>query len=137
MSFQFVLFKKVLQYLGKNKINFIPNDSKALLSMKKVLLLLLLAGNVFADDTVYPDIEYDIPKSKWEKAPKFYSSGKCKDPMNLMELCKSKKLLEVEAKQKLFYETHKKCSKWKYVKLNESCDNKPSSADKKWKKTNH
>ena len=105
--------------------------------MKKVLLLLLLTVNVFADDTVYPDIEYDIPKSKWEKAPKFYSSGKCKDPMNLIELCKSKKLLEVEAKQKLFYETHKKCSYLRYVKVNESCDVKPVKVTKKWKKTNH
>jgi len=107
--------------------------------MKKVLLLLLLllTGNVFADDTVYPEIQYDIPKSKWEKAPKFYSSGKCKDPMNLVETCKSKRLVEAEVKQKIFFNTHKQCSKWKYVKLNESCVNKPSNVDKKWKKTNH
>jgi hypothetical protein len=46
--------------------------------------------------------------------------------MNLVETCKSKRLIEAEAKQKVFFATHKQCSKWKYVKLNENCvDKKP------------
>lgn len=87
--------------------------------MKKYFLALLLvtAAHANADDDIditpilqkYADanpvqplpaviapIEYDLPESKWDK-PKFYqTTGKCQMPMNLMEQCKSPRLLKFE-----------------------------------------
>lgn len=87
------------------------------------VVLLMLSMNALAEEIHYPPIEYDIPESQWSKA-KWYTSAPCTDPMNLFEVCKSKRLIAAEAKQKAFFATHKKCNKV-YVKLNQTCGVKP------------
>lgn len=82
--------------------------------------LLMLSMNALAEEIQYPPIEYDAPEPPLSKYA-WYKSAPCKDPMNLMEVCKSKRLLVAEAKQKEFFATHKRCTSWKYVKLNDSC----------------
>ena len=58
-------------------------------------------------------------------------SAKCTNVVNLMERCYTKEYLVSIAKQRNFYETHKKCLPMKYVKLNEECPMKPSKGKKK------
>ena len=89
--------------------------------MRKLLLIGLLLSNNLQAETVYPAIEYDLPESKWGKAI-WYVTDRCKDPMNLFAQCKSKRRIESENYQINFFKTHKKCSTYKYVKLNESCE---------------
>ena len=64
-------------------------------------------------------IEYDIPKSKWPKYKPVVYAGKCKEPVALMETCKSPLQLKYDrvraelkakaaAKRKLIKEKGKK-----------------------------
>ena len=64
----------------------------------RYLLLFLLAGSVMAEDFVVEPIQYDIPESKWGKAEWYATKGKCTDPMNLYEVCRSKAALAFEKK---------------------------------------
>jgi hypothetical protein len=89
------------------------------------VVLLMLSVSALAEEIHYPPIEYDAPTPPLSKNA-WYKSEACKDPVNLLVSCKSKRLLLAEAKQKVFLESHKQCTKWKYVKLNESCKDKPS-----------
>lgn len=85
--------------------------------------LLMLSMNALAEEIHYPPIEYDIPESKWGKAV-VYTTTKCNNPMNLFELCKSKRLIAAETKIKLFFDTHKKC-KNVYIKSTQTCGPTP------------
>lgn len=46
-------------------------------------------------DVIAP-IEYDLPESKWPKYIPTHYAGKCKEPMALMETCKSPLQLKYE-----------------------------------------
>ena len=46
-------------------------------------------------DVIAP-IEYDLPESKWPKYIPTHYAGKCKEPMALMETCKSPLHLKFE-----------------------------------------
>ena len=58
-------------------------------------------------------------------------SANCTNVVNLMEPCYTKQYLDGIAKQKAFFNTHKKCSPMLYVRQNEECPKKPKKKVKK------
>ena len=81
---------------------------------------------------VIAPIEYDLPESKWGKPVFYQTSEKCQTPMNLMEQCKSERLLKFEAMRDKFkaLATEKRKSveaRRKLKALNDEYRNRPIS----------